>query len=152
MSRLLLSVLLLCAPLLQASERLTEDAVRQAYTQMQAAVAAQDVEAVLRLMSTDVEVEIQAPADMGGELRLGRAEYRELLVQGWDGVENYRLEVEIQQIEVAADGQSARIDSLNREAMDILGNTLALNIEQRATLELHQGQALFSHIQAVIRP
>lgn len=152
MTRLLLTLLLLSAPLLQAAERLSEETVRQAYTQMQDAVAAQDVEAVLALMSADLQVQIQAPADMGGELHLGRDEYRELLVQGWDGVENYRLEVEIQQIEIAADGQSARIDSLNREAMDILGNTLVMNIEQRATLQLSQQGPLFSHIQAVIRP
>ena len=152
MPRLLLTLLLLCAPLLQATERLDEDRVRQAYTQMQAAVTAQDVEAVLTLMTADVQVQIQAPADMGGELHLGRDEYRELLVQGWDGVENYRLEVDIQQIEIAADGQSARIDSLNREAMDILGTTLMMNIEQRATLRLADEQALFSHIHAVIRP
>ena len=152
MPRLLLTLLLLCAPLLQATERLDEDRVRQAYTQMQAAVTAQDVEAVLTLMTADVQVQIQAPADMGGELHMGRDEYRELLIQGWDGVENYRLEVDIQQIEVAADGQSARIGSLNREAMDILGTTLVMNIEQHATLRLADGQALFSHILAVIRP
>ncbi len=152
MPRLLLILLLLCAPLTQATERLTEEAVRQAYTQMQDAVAAQDVEAVLALMSTAVQVHILAPADMGGELHLGRDEYRELLVQGWDGVENYLLEVDIQHIEIADDGQSARIDSLNRESMDILGNTLVMNIEQRATLQLTQQGPLFSHIQALIRP
>jgi|GEM_PF-5285586 len=152
MSRLLLTLLLLGAPLLQAAERLSEASVRQAYTQMQAAVAAQDVEAVLALMSADLQVQIQAPLDMGGELQLGRDEYRELLVQGWDGVDNYQLQVEIQQIEIAEDGQSARIDSLNRESMDILGNSLVMNIEQRATLQLSQQGPLFSHIQAVIRP
>jgi ketosteroid isomerase-like protein len=152
MNKLLLTLLLVLVPLAQANERLSDESVRELYAQMQFAVEAMDVQAVMELMSADVQVHIQAPADMGGELQLGRDQYRELLVQGWDGVENYRLEVDIQHIEITADGQSARIDSLNRESMDILGNTLVMNIEQRATLQLDQGQALFSHIQAVIRP
>lgn len=152
MNKLLLVLLLLFAPLTQASERLSEDAVYELYAQMHRAVERMDSQAVMALMSADVQVHILAPADMGGEIRLSRDEYRELLVQGWDGVESYRLEVDIKDIEIADDGQSARIDSLNREAMDILGNTLVTNIEQRATLRLNQGQALFSHIQAVVRP
>nr|WP_298167208.1 hypothetical protein [uncultured Pseudomonas sp.] len=152
MKTLLLCMLLLGAPLAQAADRLTEENIGAMYAQMVAAAQDKDVEGVLEHMSDEVRIRIQAPSAMGGDMEMDKRQYRELLTQGWDGVDEYRLDVEIQQIDIAADGQSASVRDLTRETLRIQGSEVEASTLETATLQLLDGKVKFSRIEGVIQP
>ncbi len=152
MKTLLLCMLLLGAPLAQAAERLTEENIGAMYAQMVAAAQDKDVEGVLEHMSDEVRIRIQAPSAMGGDMEMDKRQYRELLTQGWDGVDDYRLEVDIQQIDIATDGQSASVRDLTRETLRIQGIEVEASTLETATLQLQGGEVKFSRIEGVIQP
>ena len=152
MKTLLLCLLLVTAPLAHAAERLTDENIRAMYAQMIAAAQDLDIEGVLTHMSDDVQINIQAPAAMGGDMAMDKRQYREMLTQGWSGVDDYRLEVDIQQIDIAADGQSASVRDLTSESMRIQGVQIQANTLETATLQLLEGKVKFSRIEGVIQP
>lgn len=152
MKTLLLCMLLLGAPLAQAADRLTEENIGAMYAQMVAAAQDKDVEGVLEHMSDEVRIRIQAPSAMGGDMEMDKRQYRELLTQGWDGVDEYRLDVDIQQIDIAADGQSASVRDLTRETLRIQGIEVEASTLEIATLQLQGGEVKFSRIEGVIQP
>ncbi len=152
MKTLLLCLLLVTAPLVQAADRLSEENIGAMYAQLIAAAQDKDVEGVLEHMSDDVHISIQAPADMGGGMEMDKRQYREMLTQGWDGVDDYRLKVDIQQIDIAADGQSANVRDLTTESMRIQGVQVQASTLETATLQLLDGKVKFSRIEGVIQP
>ncbi len=152
MKTLLLCMLLLGAPLAQATDRLTEENIGAMYAQLIAAAQDKNVEGVLEHMSDEVRIRIQAPSAMGGDMEMDKRQYRELLTQGWDGVDDYRLEVEIQQIDIAADGQSASVRDLTRETLRIQGSEVEASTLETATLQLLDGKVKFSRIDGIIQP
>lgn len=152
MKTLLLCLLLVTAPLAQAADRLSEENIGAMYAQLIAAAQDKDVEGVLEHMSDDVHISIQAPADMGGGMEMDKRQYREMLTQGWDGVDDYRLKVDIQQIDIAADGQSANVRDLTTESMRIQGVQVQASTLETATLQLLDGKVKFSRIEGVIQP
>ena len=152
MKTLLLCLLLVTAPLVQAADRLSEENIGAMYAQLIAAAQDMDVEGVLEHMSDDVHISIQAPADMGGGMEMDKRQYREMLTQGWDGVDDYRLKVDIQQIDIAADGQSANVRDLTTESMRIQGVQVQASTLETATLQLLDGKVKFSRIEGVIQP
>jgi ketosteroid isomerase-like protein len=152
MKALLLCLLLVTAPLVQAADRLSDENIRAMYAQLIAAAQDKDVEGVLEHMSDAVHISIQAPADMGGGMEMDKRQYREMLTQGWDGVDDYRLEVDIQQIDIAADGQSASVRDLTTESMRIQGVPIQASTLETATLQLLDGKVKFSRIEGVIQP
>lgn len=152
MKTLLLCMLLLGAPLAQAADRLTEENIGAMYAQLIAAAQDKNVEGVLEHMSDEVRIRIQAPSAMGGDMEMDKRQYRELLTQGWDGVDDYRLEVEIQQIDIAADGQSASVRDLTRETLRIQGSEVEASTLETATLQLLDGKVKFSRIDGIIQP
>lgn len=152
MKTLLLCLLLVTAPLVQAADRLSEENIGAMYAQLIAAAQDKDVEGVLEHMSDDVHISIQAPADMGGGMEMDKRQYREMLTQGWDGVDDYRLKVDIQQIDIAADGQSANVRDLTTESMRIQGVQVQASTLETATLQLLEGKVKFSRIEGVIQP
>ena len=152
MKTLLLCLLLVTAPLVQAADRLSEENIGAMYAQLIAAAQDKDVEGVLEHMSDDVHISIQAPADMGGGMEVDKRQYREMLTQGWDGVDDYRLKVDIQQIDIAADGQSANVRDLTTESMRIQGVQVQASTLETATLQLLDGKVKFSRIEGVIQP
>lgn len=152
MKTLLLCLLLLGTPLAHAADRLTEENIRAMYAQLIAAAQERNVDAVLEHMSDDVHISIQAPSAMGGNMEMDKRQYRELLTQGWDGVEDYRLEVDIQQINIATDGQSASVRDLTHETMRVQGVQIKASTLETATLQLQGGKVKFSRIEGVIQP
>lgn len=152
MKTLLLCMLLLGTPLAQAADRLTEENIGAMYAQLIAAAQDKNVEGVLEHMSDEVRIRIQAPSVMGGDMEMDKRQYRELLTQGWDGVDDYRLEVEIQQIDIAADGQSASVRDLTRETLRIQGSEVEASTLETATLQLLDGKVKFSRIDGIIQP
>ncbi|HSX89418.1 MAG TPA: hypothetical protein VLG17_15685 [Pseudomonas sp.] len=152
MKTLLLCMLLLGAPLAQAADRLTEENIGAMYAQLIAAAQDKNVEGVLEHMSDEVRIRIQAPSAMGGDMEMDKRQYRELLTQGWDGVDDYRLEVEIQQIDITADGQSASVRDLTRETLRIQGSEVEASTLETATLQLLDGKVKFSRIDGIIQP
>lgn len=152
MKTLLLCLLLLGAPLAQAADRLTEENIGAMYAQLIAAAQDKNVEGVLEHMSDEVRISIQAPSAMGGNMEMDKRQYGELLTQGWDGVDDYRLEVEIQQIDIAADGQSASVRDLTRETLRIQGSEVEASTLETATLQLLDGKVKFSRIDGIIQP
>jgi ketosteroid isomerase-like protein len=152
MKKLLLCLLLLSAPLVHAEDRLTEENIGAMYAQLVAAAQNKDVDGVLEHMSDEVRINIQSPDAMGGDLQMDKRQYRDLLTQGWDGVEDYRLEVDIQQIDIADDGQSASVRDLTTESMRIQGVPVEARTLETATLQLQDGKVKFSRIEGVIQP
>lgn len=152
MKPLMLALLLLAAPLANAADALTEQNIRAMYGELIAAAAAKDIEGVLSHMSEDVRISIETPSEMGGNMEMDRRQYRDLLTQGWDGVEDYRLEADIHSIEIAADGQTAKVVDLTTESMHIQGMPVKASTLETATLQLIDGKPRFSRIDGVIQP
>lgn len=149
MKKLALSLLCLFAPLVHAEPALTEANIRALYADMTAAATQRDIEATLAHMSEDVRIHISAPK---GSLELDATQYRQLLKQGWSGLDSYRMEVEIESIEIAEDGQSATVTDTTRETLSMGGHEMSTGMQEVASLRLIDGQPKITRIEATIKP
>lgn len=121
MKKLALPLFCLFAPLVHADTALTENSIRNLYDQLAAAASQRDIEGTLARMSADVRVHISAAK---GSIELDADKYRQLLKQGWSGLDNYRMAVDIESIEIADDGQSATVKDTTRETLTMQGHDM----------------------------
>lgn len=148
MKKLALSLLCLLAPLAHADTELTEANIRALYDKMVVVASQRDIEGVLGLMSTDVTIQISAPQ---GSLELDADKYRQLLKQGWSGLDSYQMAVEIEQIDIAADGQSATVKDTTTETMSMRGHEMSAGMQETASLRLIDGEPKITRIDAQIK-
>ena len=147
MKTLALSLLCLFAPLAHADSALTESNIHALYDEMTRAASQRDIEGVLGLMSNDVSIKITAAK---GSLELDAAKYRQLLQQGWSGLDSYSMAVDIQRIEIAEDGQSATVTDSTTENMSMHGHEMSAGMQETATLRLIDGEPKITRIEAQI--
>lgn len=148
MKTLALSLLCLLAPLAHADSALTEGNIRALYDEMTSAASQRDIDGVLELMSEDVRIEISAAK---GSIELDAAKYRQLLQQGWGGLDSYSMAVAIEQIDIAADGQSATVIDTTTETMSMGGHEMSAGMRETATLRLIDGEPKITRIEAQIQ-
>lgn len=118
MKKLALSLLCLFAPLAHADAALTEANIRALYDRVAAAASERDIDGTLAHMSEDVRIHITAAK---GSIELDADKYRQLLKQGWSGLDSYRMEVDIESIDIADDGQSATVKDTTHETPEHAG-------------------------------
>lgn len=148
MNKLVLCLICLLTPLAHADTSLNEASIRALYEQMVAAASQRDSDGVLALMSDDVRIRISAAK---GSLELDATQYRQLLKQGWSGLDSYQMTVQIEQIDIAADGQSATVIDSTTETMSLRGHEMSAGMQETATLRLIDGQPKITRIEAQIR-
>ena len=148
MKKLALSLFCLFAPLAHADSALTEDSIRALYDEMTVAASQRNIDGVLGLMSDDVTIRISAAK---GSIELDAAKYRQLLQQGWGGLDSYSMAVEIEQIDIAADGQSATVKDTTTETMSMRGHEMNAGMQETATLRLIDGEPKITRIEAQIK-
>lgn len=149
MKKLALSLFCLFAPLAHADSALTESSVRHLYDQVTAANSQRDIDAALSYMSDDVRIHISAP---NGSIELDADKYRQLLKQGWSGLDSYRMEVDIESIEIANDGQSATVKDVTKETLSIQGREMSTGMHETVSLRLIDGEPKIVRIEGTIRP
>ncbi|MDD0843527.1 nuclear transport factor 2 family protein [Pseudomonas sp. Gutcm_11s] len=149
MKKLALSLLCLFAPLAHADSELTEASIRSLYEQVAADASKRDIDATLAHMSDDVRIHISAPT---GSIELDAGKYRQLLQQGWGGLDSYRMEVAIESIEIAADGQSATVKDTTKETLSMQGHEMSTGMQETASLRLIDGEPKIVRIEATIQP
>ncbi|MEO4046499.1 hypothetical protein AAFN46_05325 [Pseudomonas sp. CAU 1711] len=147
--RLLLPLLCLFSTLAHADSALTEASIRALYADIAAAASQRDVEGTLGYMSEDVRIHIAAPK---GSIELDADKYRQLLTQGWSGLDSYRMEVAIESIEIAADGQSATVKDSTQETLSLNGQEMSTGMQETASLRLIDGEPKIVRIEATIQP
>ncbi len=149
MKKLALSLLCLFAPLVHADPALTENSIRNLYAQVAADASQRDVDATLAHMSADVRIHISAAK---GSIELDADRYRQLLKQGWSGLDGYRMEVDIESIEIAEDGQSATVRDTTKETLQLRGHEMTTGMQETASLRLIEGEPKIVRIEALIKP
>lgn len=149
MKKLALSLLCLFAPFVHADPTLTENSIRNLYEQVAAAATQRDIDATLAHMSDDVRIHISAAK---GSIELDADKYRQLLKQGWSGLDSYRMEVAIESIEIAADGQSATVKDSTKETLSMQGHEMSSGMQETASLRLIDGEPKIVRIEATIQP
>jgi ketosteroid isomerase-like protein len=149
MKKLALSLLCLFAPLAHADTTLTEGNIRSLYDQVAAAASQRDIDATLSHMSDDVRIHISAAK---GSIELDADKYRQLLKQGWSGLDSYRMEVDIESIEIAEDGQSATVKDTTHETLSMQGHEMSTGMQETASLRLIDGEPKIVRIEAIIQP
>ncbi|XQE65189.1 hypothetical protein ACOAPY_10790 [Pseudomonas sp. P3C3] len=149
MKKLALSLFCLFAPLVHADPSLTENSIRNLYAQLAADASQRDVEATLAHMSDDVRIHISAAK---GSIELDADKYRQLLKQGWSGLDGYRMEVDIESIEIAEDGQSATVRDTTKETLQLRGHEMTTGMQETASLRLIEGEPKIVRIEALIKP
>ena len=147
MNKLALSLLCLLAPFAHADTALTEANIRALYERVAADASARDIDATLAHMSDDVAIRISAAK---GSIELDADKYRQLLRQGWDGLDSYRMEVDIESIEIAGDGQSATVTDTTRETLSMRGHEMSSGMREVASLRLIDGEPKIVRIEATI--
>jgi ketosteroid isomerase-like protein len=147
MKKLALSLLCLFAPFVHADPALTENSIRNLYDQVAAAASQRDIDATLEHMSEDVRIHISTAK---GSLDLDATQYRQLLKQGWSGLDAYRMEVAIESIEIAEDGQSATVKDTTKETLTMNGHEMSTGMQETASLRLIDGMPKITRIEAVI--
>lgn len=148
MKKLALSLLCLFAPLAHADSALTETNIRTLYDDITAAASQRNVDGVLAHMSEDVSIKISAAK---GSVELDAGKYRQLLTQGWGGLDSYQMSMDIQKIEIAEDGQSATVTDATTETMSMRGHEMTAGMDETATLRLIDGEPKITRIEAQIR-
>lgn len=149
MKTLFFTLLMLLLPAAHAADRLSEDNIRAMYAELTAAAQARNVEGVLQHMSEDARVQIKDPS---GDLDLDMGMYRDLLQQGWSVIEGYQMTISIENIEVAADGQSATVIDQTQESYQMQGQSMQTSSRETATLRLIDGEPKISLIEVVVQP
>lgn len=149
MKKLALSLFCLFAPLAHAEAALTEASIRALYADMSEAATQRDVDATLAHMSDDVRIQISAAK---GSIELDADKYRQLLKQGWSGLDSYRMEVNIESIEIAADGQSATVRDTTQETLSMRDHEMTTGMQETASLRLIEGEPKIVRIEALIKP
>ena len=149
MKKLALSLLCLFAPLVHADPALTENSIRNLYDQIAADASKRDIDATLGHMSADVQIHITAAK---GSIDLDADKYRQLLKQGWGGLDSYKMEVNIESIEIAEDVQSATVKDTTRETLSMQGHEMSTGMQETASLRLIDGEPKIVRIEATIQP
>ncbi len=149
MNKLALSLLCLLAPFAHADATLTEASIRALYDDVAAAATQRDIDATLAHMSDDVRIHISAPQ---GSVELDADRYRELLKQGWSAPDSYRMEVDIESIEIAEDGQSATVRDSTRETLSMNGHEMTTGMQETASVRLIDGTPRIVRVEATIKP
>src|SRR5690606_27080490 len=137
----------LLSPAAHADTALTEANIRALYERVAADASARDIDATLAHMSDDVAIRISAAK---GSIELDADKYRQLLRQGWDGLDSYRMEVDIESIEIAGDGQSATVTDTTRETLSMRGHEMSSGMREVASLRLIDGEPKIVRIEATI--
>ncbi len=149
MNKLALSLLCLLAPFAHADTTLTETSIRALYDDVAAAATQRDIDATLAHMSDDVRIHISAPK---GSVELDAEQYRQLLQQGWSAPDSYRMEVDIESIEIAEDGQSATVRDRTRETLSMNGHEMTTGMQETASVRLIDGAPRIVRVEATIKP
>jgi ketosteroid isomerase-like protein len=149
MKKLVLSLLCLFAPLVHADPALTENSIRNLYDQIAADASKRDIDATLSYMSEDVRIHITAAK---GSIELDADKYRQLLKQGWSGLDSYSMEVAIESIKIAEDGQSATVKDTTKETLSMQGHEMSTGMQETASLRLIDGEPKIVRIEATIQP
>ena len=149
MKKLALSLLCLFAPLAHADAALTEANIRALYDRVAAAASERDVDGTLAHMSEDVRIHITAAK---GSIELDADKYRQLLQRGWSGLDSYRMEVDIDSIDIAEDGQSATVKDTTHETLSLQGHEMSTGMQETASLRLIDGEPKIVRIEAIIQP
>ena len=149
MKKLALSLLCLFAPLVHADPALTENSIRNLYDQIEADASKRDIDATLAHMSDDVRIHITAAK---GSIELDADKYRQLLKQGWSGLDSYSMEVDIESIKIAEDGQSATVKDTTKETLSMQGHEMSTGMQETASLRLIDGEPKIVRIEATIQP
>jgi len=139
------------APFANSAEALDEDNIRAMYNDLADAAQAKDVDGVLSHMRSDARVKISG-AGLEGTLSMDIPMYRDRLMQSWAATTIYLVMIGIESIEVAADGQSAKVVNLTEEYYQLQDKSLQSKTLETATLRLVDGQPKISLIEGVIQP
>ena len=115
---------------------------------MAGAASQRNIDGVLGLMSDDVSLRISADK---GSIELDATKYRQLLQQGWGGLDSYSMAVAIEQIDIAEDGQSAIVIDTTTETMSMGGHEMSAGMRETATLRLIDGEPKITRIEAQIQ-
>ena len=147
----LLIVFFLLAPSGVLAEALTEAMITGMIDKIDKAVSVQDAGVIASLMSTHVEIVMIVNA--GGNtqvMRANKAQYLEMLQQGWAASTNYEYARTNMNIKIKSPNKAIVTTDVS-ESMTVNGQNMSGHTKEKATVELIDGKPLITRIVANVR-
>jgi len=124
--QMLMLVLFIITFSVSAESKLTTESVTQMLNEIQKSVLAQDAEKFAAFFTDDAKINIEMPANMGGDMNLDKPKYINMLKLGWAVKDvEYTYEVKNIEIKISANGKSATVKDLTFETIKMGGKIIA---------------------------
>ena len=116
-------------------------------SEIDAAAQKKDPAVVVKYISPDAKITMHINA--GGQkqvLKVTRAQYLELLQQGWTMSSNYQYQRSNTRIKIMDGGNKAIVTANVTESMNIQGQTVKGTSQETSTIELVNGRAMITEL------
>lgn len=134
-----------------AETKMTEEKVRAILSSMETAIKQGDVKGVTAHMAGDVVVRIHIPGPEGKEvLTMNLEQYERNFEEGLKAASDYSYFRKDLQIDIAPEGDAARVTSTVLETTTINGQVIKSITEETLVLELRRGRILITSAEGVI--
>jgi ketosteroid isomerase-like protein len=134
-----------------AETKITEEKVRAILKSMETAIIEGDVKGVTAHMAGDVVVKIHIPGPEGKEvITMDLKEYERHFEEGMKAAIDYSYLRKDLQIDIAPEGDTARVTSTVLESMTINNQVIKSITEETLVLELRRGRILITSAEGVI--
>jgi hypothetical protein len=133
---------------LEATGRLTERAIQALYDRSQTIIKDRNWNVALLYTAKDLTVTYSFPGVPGAApFTLDRQGTLAMNRENAESMENYERRSQIQRIDIAADGRSARVESLEIEFLKINGRIVTGQATAVSDLRLHNGAIVISRME-----
>ncbi|MDO9179012.1 MAG: nuclear transport factor 2 family protein [Agitococcus sp.] len=117
--------MMFCVSFSVSADTLTRSSVSNLLSKVQESVNARDVELLSSYLTEDAIITIEMSKKEGRILKLNKAQYKEVLKQGWAMQGKYTFEVKDIEITVSKDSKSATVTDLTIETLEYKNQTIS---------------------------
>lgn len=148
---LTLLALLFWPAALLAQGRITEPQAQALLEALDRAAASQNTDALMAHFSDDCIITLEIPGPDGAHrFRWSKEEYATQLEEGYEETEAYTVERTDTTIQIAPDGQSARVTATVTEAIRTQTHLIHAVTKDEARLELRDGKLVVTRLDGVV--
>jgi len=141
-----LILVLLCVSFGSLAETLTQSSVTDLVSKVQNSVSIRDAELFSSYFTDDAIITFDMPINMGGTIVLSKAQYREMLKQGWEVADKYTYEVKNIEITISKGSQSATITDLTIETVEMGGQVISSKSHETIKVVISEGTPLINSL------
>ena len=137
--------------LAEQATKITEEKILSLLTSMDEAAIRQDVKALIAHMAPNVTIQLEIPGPGGKQtFRFNIKEYETHLKESFAQASDYKYKRTETNIEIAKDGQTARVTDTVLETVSIGGQTIRSETRETAMLELQNGKLLITALDGIV--